>query len=485
MARRSVTRARAGAASPPRTTATSSTAPAEGRNIVCTTTAPTATRAATSGGVTVLGSRSRIVSTSSTSLRRPSPRCSPAVRAGPRRTSARHSRSRSRVATRNAASCVTRRSRYRRPARARPNVRTPTTRVVRVRIGGCCAARAISQPEVAVSATPDSRASAPNSTPRTSPRSVSHRSGNGRRAGSPVRRRSVSPLSTVSSVITPAVTRLSTVVGMVVEPPGTADVSETAVSSRGCAAARTAAPDRSAARTAVHTRSALAGSRCAVGSSSSSSHAPRRTRSRARATARRCRWPADSSRTGRSANPSRPTSASTAPMSAPTSGSTSGPVPGSPSGSSGSSPVVARPGTASASSARTLPPAKAGDCGTQATLSRHVDMSMSSIGTPSTVTVPDAGVAKPSRTASVVVFPAPLGASSHVVCPGRTVRVNPSGAYPPRRATRRSRRWIAPRPGTRAPGRGSGSSRTAATRRTASTPSSLAWKAAPTERSGW
>ena len=68
--------------------------------------------------------------------------------------------SRIRPSTRNAASWDTSRSRYRNTPRPIPKARTATTATIRYSTGGCCAARAINQADVAISATaqPDARA---------------------------------------------------------------------------------------------------------------------------------------------------------------------------------------------------------------------------------------------------------------------------------------------------------------------------------------
>jgi hypothetical protein len=98
---------------------------------------------------------------------------------------------------------------------------------------------------------------------------------------------------------------------------------------------------------------------------------------------------------------------------------------------------------------------------------------------------PSCAGTKPSSAESVVDLPPPLGARSQRVSPGRTVNDSPSGANPPRRTTRSEDTRSSPRDGTAVPSDRTGSASRSATRRTASTPSSLAWNAAPTARSGW
>ncbi|CAM3995229.1 hypothetical protein KIPE111705_35320 [Kibdelosporangium persicum] len=133
--------------------------------------------------------------------------------------------------------------------------------------------------------------------------------------------------------------------------------------------------------------------------------------------------------------------------------------------------------TANRSSSATVVAAKAGRCGTHATIRRHAARSEA----PTTIE-PEAGETNPSSAAMAVDFPPPLGCESRTISPGRNDNDSPSGAKPSRRATRRSETSATTSPENRKPAGVSPDS--ACTRRIASIPSSLAWWAAPAARSG-
>ena len=158
---------------------------------------------------------------------------------------------------------------------------------------------------------------------------------------------------------------------------------------------------------AVITWSALAGSRCAVGSSSSSTGARRRN---ARARAIFCRCPADRLPARSVRTVSKPPGSRRMKSSAPA--------------SCAAAAISAR---CAAGWPRAMLPAtvvanKCGCCGTQAIWASQPSPGIRARSVPPAVMVPLAGMTSPSSKASSELFPAPLGPVRMMCSPGRMVR---------------------------------------------------------------
>ena len=188
-----------------------------------------------------------------------------------------------------------------------------------------------------------------------------------------------------------------------------------------CVTTSTAWPPAARRRSVPSTCVSDAGSRPAVGSSSSTTGRPQAlgqpvpdAASRARASATRRRWPADRPLPR---SPTAPPSRISASAAARAAASTS------PSAASG---LPRRMLLA------TVPGNRTGSWGSQATRERQPVASISARSTPPSapwmITRPEAGRANPSRTASSVDLPQPLWPHSAVISPRATVSETRSGA---------------------------------------------------------
>ncbi len=145
-----------------RSTNAATAIPAGGNNTTHTTVASTPPTAVAINGTATLTCASTSSSRSVTSPVRRSARRRRPSRAGVSGISAPKSATRRRVRSVSAVSCESNRSEYRNAGRAIPNVRTATMAVRRVRITGRAAAETISHPDVAVRAMPAAPASPPS-----------------------------------------------------------------------------------------------------------------------------------------------------------------------------------------------------------------------------------------------------------------------------------------------------------------------------------
>ncbi len=282
--------------------------------------------------------------------------------------------------------------------RERPKKRTSTMATVSSSTSGCWAARAISQPAVAIRPMPKTTASAP-----TTIESATRARGGGDRANS---RRTV-------AITTPP------------PWPGRRSAGRGRAARPGRAGRSARAGGRSRARRArrpcraitAPIAVAVAASTFAVGSSRITRRA---SRANARARAIRWRWPGDTCRPPSPSTVSYPVGSAAMNSSAP------------------AATAAARtcaslaPAFPSRMLAATVSRTSTGRWGTQASCRRHAARSQSARSAPPTVTRPAVGASRPSSTAASVLLPPPLEPTSMTSSPGSICRSTPDSTSPSR-----------------------------------------------------
>ncbi|RPK47565.1 hypothetical protein EES39_11870 [Streptomyces sp. ADI92-24] len=225
-------------------------------------------------------------------------------------------------------------------------------------------------------------------------------------------------------------------------------------------------------RTASTMPASVSPSRLAVGSSSSSTG---RSARNARASARRCRCPAERPEPSSPRRVAAPSGSSVTKSYAPASRSAA------------VTALSSASGRASRTFSAIVPAKRCGRCGTQAIRSRQRSGERSARSVPPTRTRPSSGAAKPSTTFSRVDLPTPLGPTRATVSPSSTTSEAPAREGSVRPACRTVTPSISSRSdvGTSCvpPARGS-VSRTEKISSAAERPSAAAWYCAPTCLSG-